>query len=147
MIAAVTHCRSGGHRVDVGELVAAALGAIFGGGGTAAVVTAITRRRLTRVEAADRLADTAIELLETVKRDTREDLVAMREEVAGARQEAAQLRSSLRAATTQAEMLGSYLTRVMGAIHDPTMTMERLRVLVGSGPPNGNVGLWVSHHD
>lgn len=124
--------------------MAATLGAVFGGGGTAAVVTAITRRRLTRVEAADALADSAIELLNTVKADARADLTAMRLELAEARREAAETRLAVRRATAEAEQLTGYLQRVVSAIHDPTMTIERLRVLVGTGPPNGSATSWVS---
>lgn len=126
--------------------MAGAVGAVFGGGGTAAVVSAITRRRLTRVEAADRLADAAMDLLETVKKDTRADLVAMRSEVTDVRKEAAELRMALRNATSQAEILSAYLSRITAAIQDPSMTMERLKAMFGAGPPSG-LGLWVSHHD
>lgn len=130
----------------MGEALAATLGAIFGGGGTAAIVTALTRRRLTRVEAADQLTDSAIQLLETVKADTRADLSAMRTELAEARREAAETRQQVRRASAEAELLTGYLQRVVHAIHDPAMTMERLRLLVGTGPPNG-IPFRVSHSD
>lgn len=128
--------------MDLGVIVASLVGAVFGGGGTAAVVTAITRRRLTRVEAADRLADTAMDLLNTVRKDTREELVAMRAEVAENRKEAAELRVALRNATSQAEILSAYLSRITSAIQDPSMTMDRLKVMFGAGPPSG-MSLWV----
>lgn len=134
--------------MDVGDVVAASLGAIFGGGGTAALVSAVTRRRVTRVEAADQLADAAIELINTVKADARADMQAMRSELAEGRREATELRLALRAANREAEQITGYLQRVMSAIHDPTMTMDRLRVLVGGGPPsNGASTGWPSHTD
>lgn len=130
--------------MDVGDMVAAAAGALFGGGGTAAIVTALTRRRLTRVEAADALADSAIQLLETVKRDSREDLTAMRAEIAESRREAAELRLNLRNASREAEQLASYLSRITYAIHDPNMTMDRLRALIVATPPGGASHIWLT---
>jgi hypothetical protein len=120
---------------------------VFGGGGTAAIVSALTRRRITRVEAADQLTDAVIELLNTVKADMRADMSAMRLELAEARREAAETRLALRRASSEAEQLTGYLQRVISAIHDPSMTIERLRVLVGTGPPNGAIANWVSHAD
>lgn len=135
-----------GGNVDLGDALAATLGAVFGGGGTAAIVTALTRRRLTRVEAADQLADSAIDLLNTVKADVRADMALMRTELASARAETTELRAALRGATREAEQLSNYLSRLTSAIHDPNMTIERLRVLVGGGPPN-SMSLWMSHPD
>lgn len=117
--------------------MAGLLGAIFGGGGTGAIVAAVTRRRVTRAEAADQLTESAIDLLNTVKADARADLTAMRIEVAEARREANEARRTIRQASAEAEVLTAYLSRVVSAIHDPTMTMERLRLLVGNNPPNG----------
>ena len=123
-------------------VISALVGAVLGGGGSAVIVNAIARRRLTRAEAADALTDSAIELLRTVKADAREDMAAMRSELSDARREAAETRREasetrqrIREATIEAEALRDYLTRVVTAIHDPTMTMERLRLLVGTGPP------------
>jgi chromosome segregation ATPase len=128
--------------MDVETVVVAALSAIFGGGTASAITTAVSRRRLTKAEAADSLTDSAIELLNTVKADARADLTAMRTEVAEARREtaearreASELRQQLRQVSIDAEVLVKYLNRVVSAIHDPDMTMERLRLLVGSGPP------------
>ncbi len=121
---------------------------VFGGGALAAITTAYSRRHVVRAEAADKLAESAIELLNTVKADARADLAAMREqaaesrrEAAEARREATELRLAIRAATREVEELASYLHRITLAIHDPSMTLERLRILVGSGPPNGTMRL------
>lgn len=130
--------------MDWSHVIVGATSALLGGGGSATLATAFARRRVTRVEAADALAESAIELLTTVKNDARADLTAMRADVAEARREAAEgrreaaeLRLTLRAAVREAEELAGYLRRLTSAIHDPTMTLERLRVLAGSGPPNG----------
>jgi chromosome segregation ATPase len=128
--------------MDVETILVAAVSAMFGGGTASAITTAVSRRRLTKAEAADSLTDSAIELLNTVKADARADLTQMRTEVAEARRETAEarretteLRQQLRQASLDAEVLAKYLHRVVAAIHDPEMTMDRLRLLVGNGPP------------
>jgi chromosome segregation ATPase len=132
--------------MDVTALVVGVVAALFGGGVGGAITTAVSRRAVTRAEAAEQLTDSAIELLNTVKADTRADLTAMRAELADARREAAEyrretaeVRQQLRQVTMDAELLVGYMNRVVAAIQDPQMTMERLRTLVGSGPPNGAV--------
>ena len=111
----------------------------------------VSVQRLPLLAAADertesRLPDAARELLTPVKNDTRADLALLRAELAEARREAAEARReaaearlAIRSATREAEELGSYLQRLTAAIHDPTMTLGRLRTLVGSGPANGSL--------
>lgn len=130
--------------MDLTTLVVGVVAAVFGGGSGAAITTAISRRAVTRAEAAEQLTDSAIELLNTVKADARADLTAMRAELAEARREGAEhrretaeVRQQLRQVTMDAELLVGYMNRVVAAIQDPAMTMDRLRTLVGSGPPNG----------
>jgi chromosome segregation ATPase len=137
--------------MDLAALLTALAGAVFGGGTTAALVNAYMRRRVTRAEAADALADSAIELLNAVKSDARADVTAMRQdlsdarrEAAEARREAAEARLAIRDARREAEQLASYLDRVVSAIHDQTMTLERLRLLVGNVPGNGGTHRRVS---
>jgi len=132
--------------MDFTTLIVGVVAAVFGGGAGGAITTAVSRRAVTRAEAAEQLTDSAIELLNAVKADTRADLTAMRAELADARRDAAEyrretaeVRQQLRQVTSDAELLVGYMNRVVAAIQDPQMTMERLRILVGSGPPNGSV--------
>lgn len=124
-------------------VISAVLGALLTGAGGAALINGLFRRKVTETEATAALTDSAIELLNAAKADARADMVALRSEVAeakkettAARQEAREARHEMATVRQQADLLVGYLHRVLAMIHDPTMTLERLRVLVGEDPPN-----------
>lgn len=152
MIATRSMGRFRGAIVGWSHALIALLSSVFSGTAVAALTNAFARRRLARAEAADALADSAIDLLNAFKADARADLATWRADTADARREAAEarretaeLRQSVRLLTREAEELATYLQRLTLAIHDPSMTMERLRVLVGSGPlSNGQTRLRTS---
>lgn len=139
---------------NVGDWIITVAVAILTGGGAATMVTQWMRRGLTRAEASEKLTDSAIELLEAAKRDARQDVESLRGALAGAQTQIHDLDSSLRdarvtlmetqqqmhAIRAESEIVVAYLNRVVSAIHDPVMTMDRLRTLVGSPPPSNGVG-------
>lgn len=116
------------------QVVAAALV----GGGLVAWIQAKARVPLTKAEAADRLNDATLEWAEQVKTDAMD----ARREAREAREDAEEARRQIRAVRDEAEHLAGYLRWLVMSIHEPTMTIERLRTLVGDGPglplpPNG----------
>ena len=126
--------------------------AVLGGGGMAVIVNAFARRSVTKVEAAARLSDSALEIVDQVRSDTRADVMAARSEAREARTEAAEARREatkardeaaeahrqMRVIKVEAEELAEFLGKVVRWIQSPDMSMERLRVLVSqSGPLNG----------
>ena len=120
-------------------IVISIVSAIFASGGTAALVTAVSRRKVTSAEAAGALTDSAIELLNVAKADARQSVSEARNEAAEAKREAIEARRQMRIVRQEAEIVVNYLRRVVTMIHDPGMTMDRLRVLVGEDSmPNGN---------
>jgi predicted ABC-type ATPase len=124
-------------------LVSSIVGAVFAGGGAAAVVNALARRRVVHVEAADRLNESTLEWAEQLKADAhgaRIDASEARKEAADARREATEAHRQMRAVKTEAEEIASYLAVVVRWIQSPDMSMERLRALVNqSGPVNGMI--------
>lgn len=133
--------------MDVGTIVVSITGALLSSAGVAATVQALARRRVTNAEAAGALTDSAIELLQATKTEARADIAAMRVDLTEARREtseakrdAAEARRQVKAVRNEAEILVGYLRRIVGLIHDPTMTLERLRLVVGPEPPNGGLG-------
>ena len=121
--------------MDVGTIVVSVVGALVSGTGGAAVVTALARRKVTEAEAVGSLTDSALDLLNAAKEEASEARAEARE----ARKEAHETRVQMRHVREEADHIVNYLRRVVRLIHDPTMTMERLRVLVGEDPPNGGV--------
>lgn len=119
------------------SIITSVAAALLAGGGGAAVVTAFARRKVTKVEMAERLNDMALEQLEAFKAEAAE----ARKEVNQARREMAQVRHEMHVIKLDAEELTSYLTQVIRWIHSPDMSMERLRALVSqSGPLKGQAG-------
>lgn len=134
-----------GAGVDWLTVITAAVGALLTGAGGTALINGLFRRKVTETEATAALTDSAIELLNTAKADARADIMALRSEVAeakketsAAKQEAREAYHEMAAVRQQADLLVSYLHRVLGMIHDPAMTLERLRLVVGSEPPNNS---------
>lgn len=113
--------------------VVSIVGALLTGAGGAAIVNGLFNRRKNQADVVGTLTDSALELVNAAKTEAKE----ARAEAAGARREAYEARVQMRAVREEADHLVGYLRRVVNYIHDPTMTMERLRVLVGNDPPNG----------
>jgi chromosome segregation ATPase len=105
---------------------------LFGGGGLAVLINAVTGRRTRKAEVADRLSDSTLKWVEQFQEETR----AAWQELARARQEIAGLRLELAECQRQAEHLARDLRDVHGAIMSPGATLERLRAMVG-GTANG----------
>lgn len=111
-------------------------GALLTGGGFVSIVNAISRRRVVRVEVADRLNEATLEWAEAMKRDNaevRRENSETRQELAEARREAAEVRREMTVVRHEAEALADDLRRLRLAILDPEATLERLRALLGSG--------------
>jgi hypothetical protein len=96
-------------------VVAGFVGSVLSGGGAAAAINALARRGTVKVEAADMLTDTALEIVTAVKA-----------EASDARREVAALRQEVHALTTQ-------LHRIRLAIMTPGATLASLRAMVGEG--------------
>jgi hypothetical protein len=113
---------------------------ILSGGGFVAIVNAITRRRLLKVEVADRLNEATLEWAEAMRAENaeiRRDNTETRQELAEARREAAEVRREMTVVRHEAEALADDLRRIRLAVLDPDATLERLRALVGGTSANG----------
>lgn len=106
---------------------------LFGGGGLAVLVNAVTGRRQRRVEVADRLSDSSLKWVQEFQEETQR----ARLEAAEARREVAEVRRELATVRREAEALARDLRNVRGAIMSPTATLERLRAMVGGDGLNG----------
>lgn len=115
------------------QLLVTVCSLLFGGGGLAVLVNAVTGRRGRRAEVADRLSDSSLKWVQEFQEETR----AAWQELAHARQEVAGLRLELAECQRQAEHLARDLRDVHGAIMSPGATLERLRALVDGGTANG----------
>ena len=107
-------------------LAVSVVAAVLGGGGMAAIVTALARRKVTRVEAADLLNESALEFASTLKADA-----------ADARRELGEMRREMGEVRHEAEALAYELRRLRLAILDPFATLDQLRAMVSGGPGNG----------
>jgi septal ring factor EnvC (AmiA/AmiB activator) len=120
--------------------VASVAAALLTGGGFVAIVNAVSRRRLVRVEVADRLNEATLEWAEAMRAENaeiRRDNTETRQELAEARREAAEVRREMTVVRHEAEALAHDLRRIREAILDPDATLERLRALVGNQSANG----------
>lgn len=132
--------------------------ALLGAAGLREIVVAVARRKVTKVDAADKLTESAIELINTANSnaldarkeaqavriefsDARREVSRLSTEAAEARREASDARRMMAQATQDAERVVRYLQSVVTLIHTPTMTLERLRALVPDAGENGQVRL------
>lgn len=126
--------------------LAQAIGTLLGAGGVAAVIRAIARRRPNRVAAHVQLNQATLEWAS--KLEASADRAWKRAEDAEAKAEAACDRAeeadqradaaeqTARRVQAQVRELAEYLSTVLRLIHDPAMTIDRLRETVGDGPPH-----------
>lgn len=106
---------------------------LFGGGGLAVLVNAVTGRRGRRAEVADRLSDSSLKWVQEFQEET----AHARMEASEARREMAEVRRELAECRHEAEGLARDLRNLRGAIMAPTATLDRLRALVGGESSNG----------
>jgi hypothetical protein len=116
-------------------VISTVLASVLGGGGVAAIITAFSRRRVSKVEAADRLNESTLEWAAAVKADAAD----ARRETADARREMAEMRLEMSTVRREAEALAQDLRRLRLAILDPFATLDQLRSMVAGGGPNGAV--------
>jgi hypothetical protein len=117
------------------------VGLIIGGGGTSGLVGSLLapliRRPAVRAEATARITGAAALLVDQLQ----EEVTAARKDAREAGAEAASALRTVRTLGAEVDELTNRLHRLIGWIHDPTMSLDRLRVLV-PGPPtspsNGN---------
>ena len=112
-----------------GQIVAA----ILGGAGVTQVVQAFARRRPTRVEAVEKLNDATLKWAEELEKDA----AAAREQAREARVDATECHRQMAAVRREATALADELHRIVRAVHDPYMSLDRLRVMVPFPPANG----------
>jgi chromosome segregation ATPase len=117
------------------------LAAGLGGGGMATMVNAVAKRRSRRVDAAGRFSDSNLKWVEQFQEETREarqDATEARREAAEARREATNAHREMRAVREEAEALAGRLAALIRLIHDPYMSLDRLRAMVPAPPAGAN---------
>lgn len=115
---------------------------LLGGGGLAVLVNAFTGRRGRKAEVADRLSDSSLKWVEQFQEEAtraRSEAAEARRETAEARRELAEMRREMATVRSEAEGLARDLRNVRGAIMSPTITLERLRAMVGGDSANGRL--------
>jgi outer membrane murein-binding lipoprotein Lpp len=108
------------------QLVAGGLFTLLSGAAGLKFVEAIFGRRRAKVDAVDRFADSNLKWVEQFQ----EDASAARTEASAARREANEALVAAGAARQQAEIVLIQMQRLAAAVHDPTMTIEHLRLIV-----------------
>lgn len=106
---------------------------LFGGGGLAVLVNAITGRRPRKAEVADRLSESTLKWVEQFQEETS----SARREAADARREVADMRREVQQLRDEASQLGRELRSIRMLILNPAATLEQLRAAV-SGPGQAN---------
>lgn len=123
--------------------VATVVGGIISSAGVAALVNAVAGRRTVKVDAADRLTDSALEWAQALKADAdsaRQDAAESRREAAEARRDANEARREATEARREAAEANREMRRLIRLIHDPYVTLDRLRALVPQPGANGTGG-------
>jgi len=124
--------------------LAQVIGALMGAGGIGAVARAILRRRPGRVAAHVQLNRATLEWAEKLEASAdrawkRAEEAEQKAEQANDRAEEADLRAdaaeqTARRVQMQMQEISRYLDSLLRLIHDPAMTIDRLRDAVGEGP-------------
>ena len=120
------------------------IAAIIGGGGLsglfASLLVPLIRRPAVRAEATERLTGAASVLIDQLQEEVnaaRTEAHTARMEAREAGQEAAAARRTVRTLGQEVDELTGRLHKLIGWIHQESMTLERLRTLV-PGPPSTN---------
>lgn len=104
------------------------------GGGFVAIVNALARRRAVRADVTEKLTGAALKMLQAAQTDANEayrEASEARREAAEARRETRQKLDQLSA---ELDAFAGRVRRLLGWIHDPYMTIDRLRVLAPMPP-------------
>jgi len=123
----------------IGSVASIAASALVGGG-FVAIVNALARRRAVKADVTEKLTGAALKMLQAAQADANEAY----KEASEARREAMEARRETRRELDQlsAELdaFAGRVRRLLSWIHDPYMTLERLRVLAPMPPEpvNGN---------
>lgn len=105
------------------------------GSGLVAIIQGFFARRTTKADAADKLADSAVDWAKALKddaADARKEAAEAREEAKGARRELAAVHRQMAELADEVEMVTLRLRQWRTAILDPQSTLERLRSMVES---------------
>lgn len=114
-------------------VIASLVAAVLGGGGSVAIVTALARRQVTRVEAASVLNESTLKWASNLMADAdeaRRDAGEARREATEARREATDARRAAEDAAREARVLKT-------AIMSPYASLEGLRAMISDSPGNG----------
>lgn len=121
------------------------LAAVIGGGGASGVVASLLlplfRRPVVRAEATGLLTDAATGLVNELQEEVaraRAEAQSARAEAREAGQEAAAARRTVRELSSEMDELTDKLRRLIGWIHDPYMTLDRLRLMAPMPPGTTN---------
>jgi uncharacterized membrane protein len=122
--------------------VAIGSGGLFGF--VSALVVPLVRRPAVKAEATERLTEAAMQQVDQLQEEVREarrETRETRQEAREASQEAAQARRTVQVLNSEVEELTTKLHRLIGWIHEDSMTMDRLRILVPAIPPSAANGV------
>lgn len=129
---------------SVASLVASALA----GGGFVAIVNAVARRRTVKADATEKLTDSALKMLQVAGADANEaykEASEARQEAAEARRETGHARREVAQLSAEVDALAAKMHRLLGWIHDPYMSIDRLRVLAPMPPMQSTNGTGATH--
>ena len=108
------------------------------GGGFVAIINAVARRRAVKADVTEKLTGAALKMLQAAQADANEAY----KEASEARREAMEARRETRRELDQLSVeldaFGRRVRRLLGWIHDPSMSIERLRVLAPMPPEQVN---------
>jgi hypothetical protein len=111
-------------------VVAQIIGSLLGSGGIAWIVTSIARRRTAPFDNAARLSDAAMVQVDQLQEQVKEARVEANE----CRLETSEARRQVRRLAADVDVLANRLHMLTLAIHDPGVTIERLRRMVPISP-------------
>lgn len=109
--------------MDVGTIVTSVISAVMGSAALTSTVNQLAKRRNRRADAAETLTDTAMEITKALRADAAE----ARKDAEQARRDASLAHQRMNQVQEQAEVLARRLRQLIATIHDPYMTLERLR--------------------
>lgn len=112
--------------MDAITVVTSFAGAVLSGGGMSVIVGALAKRRSAPVDATVRLTGAAMAQVDQLQERVQEAERA----AGGARQEAESAHREMQAVRREASELAGRLHSLIAAIHDPYMTLDRLRLMV-----------------
>lgn len=109
---------------------------LLGGGGMVAIINALAKRKVTKVEATERLTDSAAEWADKLQEHAERAL----KQAESAQRETEAVRQQMTVVRREAEVLAWELRSLRLAILDPAATLEALRQRVREN--TGGSGSW-----